>query len=75
MSTTEQDMLLTAEQAAARLAIAQSTLARWRREGAGPMYARVGRTVRYRNSTVESWLLARTFDSRAAEAAARHPAP
>ena len=45
------------------------TTVRWRRDGEGPPFIRVGpRRVLYRRSDVETWLRARTFDHRAAEA-------
>jgi predicted DNA-binding transcriptional regulator AlpA len=47
------------------------TTVRWRRDGEGPPFVRVGpRRVLYRRSEVDAWLRARTFDHRAAEAVA-----
>ena len=34
----------------------ESTLARWRMEGAGPRYVKVGRTPCYRGAAILEWL-------------------
>lgn len=53
--------LLTQETVAARLGRAPVTLRRWRAEGTGPDYVKVGGAVRYRWTDVEAWLTAHTF--------------
>jgi excisionase family DNA binding protein len=51
------DSLMTTEAAAAELAVKPSTLARWRRQGRGPRYVRIGsKVVRYRAADVNRWL-------------------
>ena len=36
--------------------VSPRTLQRWRMEGAGPTFVRIGRLVRYRRSDLDSWL-------------------
>jgi excisionase family DNA binding protein len=51
-----EDGLLTAEEAATRLRCSANTLERWRREGRGPRFQKVGyRHVRYFNSDIEAF--------------------
>ena len=50
------DPLLTPEETAERLRISVRTLARWRLEGGGPRYAKLGGSVRYRSSSVDAWV-------------------
>ena len=38
--------------------IARRTLQRWRHEGVGPAWIRVGRLIRYRKSALDAFLLA-----------------
>jgi len=38
------------------LSQSDSTLERWRREGKGPRFIKIGRSVRYRESDVEAFL-------------------
>jgi Helix-turn-helix domain len=40
------------------------TLRRWRQEGIGPAYVKVGRRVMYRPSDVETWTREHTIDPR-----------
>jgi hypothetical protein len=51
------------------------TLRKWRLNGGGPRYIRMGRgkaaRVGYRLSDLEAWLEARTFESTSEETAAR----
>lgn len=47
------------DQAAAYLGLSPRTLECWRLTGAGPVYIKVGRRVRYRRSDLEAWLDAR----------------
>ena len=53
---TDADELLTARELAAELKVSLRTLERWRAQGIGPVYVRLGRTVRYRRSDVNAWL-------------------
>ena len=41
---------------AAECRIARATLEKWRREGKGPPYIKLGKRVVYRASAVEAWL-------------------
>ena len=65
------DDYLTDAQLADRLHVTARTTMRWRRDGNGPAYLRVGvRRVLYRRADVEAWLANRNLAHRAAEAAA-----
>jgi predicted DNA-binding transcriptional regulator AlpA len=48
------------DQMSACLGISKKTLARWRCEGRGPDFVKIGRQVYYRSDTVRSWLDAAT---------------
>jgi excisionase family DNA binding protein len=48
--------LLTQQQLAEELQVSVRTLERWRREGAGPPWVRVGRSPRYRRDDIDRWL-------------------
>jgi excisionase family DNA binding protein len=48
MSTNVPEPLITEGEAAAILRVSLTSLRRWRREGRGPVYRKLGRTVRYR---------------------------
>ena len=55
MDTT--DTLLTTNEVSRRLRVSREKLRRWRREGDGPPFVKIGpRTVRYRASEVEQFL-------------------
>lgn len=43
------------------LGITVANLARWRWEGSGPPYRRVGRLIRYRWDEVDQWVEAQAF--------------
>ncbi len=51
------DALMTAPEVAQMLRLHTGTLERWRREGHGPAWSRLGREVRYRRSEVRRWLI------------------
>jgi predicted DNA-binding transcriptional regulator AlpA len=56
---------------AARLGVSRRTLQRWRAEGGGPPYVRLGpRRVAYEEAAADAWAAGRSFASRAAELAA-----
>jgi excisionase family DNA binding protein len=58
------EVLLTVEDAAARLKISKHTLNRWRMTGEGPPFIKYGpRLVRYREGALEAWADARTRGS------------
>lgn len=65
------DRLLTEVEAAQFLNISIRTLQAWRTRGGGPLFIRLGRAVRYRQSALEAWLNANTMahTSAAAEVA------
>lgn len=64
------DPLMTQRQTADYLGKVERTLERWRRDGVGPRYLRVGRTIRYRRADVDAWLNGREYQSQAEELAA-----
>jgi len=56
--------------AAEMLNVSPRTLQRWRAEGGGPAFTRIGmRRVAYVTAEIERWASARTFPHRAAELA------
>ena len=61
--------LMTAPQLAKVLAISEKTLARYRLDGRGPRFIRVGRRILYRRESVIEYLAAREYTS---TAEARH---
>jgi predicted DNA-binding transcriptional regulator AlpA len=65
--------LLSNNEAAACLGIKPQTLRRWRWEGTGPSYVRLGNSVKsktaYRPADLEAWLKSRTFAHTAEESA------
>ena len=54
--------LLTEQQVAERLNCTKSALRRWRREGRGPRFVKIGRLVRYRQADVEDFIERSTVD-------------
>ena len=50
------EALLTQQQLADELQITVRTLERWRQEGTGPAFIRVGRSPRYRRADIDAWL-------------------
>ena len=64
MSGMTSDVLLTVEEAAARLKISKHTLNRWRVTGEGPPFVKYGpRLVRYIDRTLDDWAVLRTRGS------------
>lgn len=47
---------MTTEDAALYLSVQPSTLLKWRVEGRGPSYVKMGRSVRYRPRDLEQWM-------------------
>jgi predicted DNA-binding transcriptional regulator AlpA len=47
---------------ARRISVSTAVLRKWRREGNGPRFLKLGRLVRYLVSDVDAWLEARSFD-------------
>jgi predicted DNA-binding transcriptional regulator AlpA len=59
-----------AREVAEEYKVSERTLGRWREEGEGPEYIRLGRRrVAYAAAAVAAWIAARTHSSRAAELA------
>jgi predicted DNA-binding transcriptional regulator AlpA len=52
--------LLTEEQVAELLALSVRTLQAWRLRGAGPLFVRAGRAIRYQQSELAEWIAANT---------------
>ena len=50
------DALLTEAQAADFLNLSVRTIQAWRNKWAGPLYIRLGRTIRYRRSDLVAWI-------------------
>ena len=50
------EKLLTQQQLADELEVSLRTLERWRQQGTGPAFIRVGRSPRYRRSDIDAWL-------------------
>ena len=48
MTTNVREPLITEGEAASILRVSLTSLRRWRRQGSGPMYRKLGRAVRYR---------------------------
>ena len=49
--------------AAARLGLSASTLNKWRTQGRGPLFVKVGRAVCYRPQDLDEWLQAQVRSS------------
>jgi predicted DNA-binding transcriptional regulator AlpA len=63
--------LITDSQLCEELNVDPRTTLRWRSDGDGPRYVRVGpRRIAYRRADVDAWLAARTFAHRAEEVTA-----
>lgn len=61
------DDLLTPAVLAERLGMTERTLSEWRITGRGPVFIRLGKTVRYRPHAVDSWLLSQEHQSTSEE--------
>jgi excisionase family DNA binding protein len=55
--------LLRTAEAAAYLNLRPSTLEQWRWNGKGPLFVKMGRAVRYRQSDLDAFLETRVFSS------------
>ena len=53
---TDDDALIRAQDVSRYTGIAQQTHARWRHEGIGPKYVRLGRRVFYRAGDLRAWI-------------------
>ena len=63
MDMTTPPLVLDAENAANRLGLSASTLAKLRLTGNGPAYSKLGRRVVYRVDDLEDWVLAHRHKS------------
>jgi len=52
--------VMTESETAEHIGISLSGLRKWRNDGSGPPYVRLGRLIRYRRTVVEEWLERRT---------------
>lgn len=52
------ELYLTEEKTSKRINVSKSALRKWRREGTGPRYVKLGRLVRYSVAELENWLTA-----------------
>jgi excisionase family DNA binding protein len=52
---------ITEREAAERLQMSQRTLQAWRTRGEGPRFLKLGRSVRYTEQELDSWMAARTM--------------
>jgi predicted DNA-binding transcriptional regulator AlpA len=59
----ENPLVLNSNQAANRLGLSTSTLAKMRLYGTGPAYSKLGRRVVYRPEDLEDWVTANRFHS------------
>ena len=50
------ETIVTSKAVAAHLQVGVQTLAKWRSEGRGPRYLRMGRAIRYRMSDIDEFI-------------------
>jgi Helix-turn-helix domain len=75
MTTNVSEPLITEGEAASLLRVSLTSLRRWRREGRGPVYRKLGRSVRYRprpNQTSHAPARARARDDEIARTGPAH---
>ena len=53
---TENESLVTEDEAATLLRVSLTSVRRWRREGRGPVYRKIGRSVRYRREDLADFI-------------------
>jgi hypothetical protein len=63
MANDDPDRLLTPEELAVALKIKVNTLAKWRVQGSGPRFRRIGRLIRYGAKDSREWLDGQTRSS------------
>ena len=56
MTTNVSEPLITEGEAAGMLRVSLTSLRRWRREGRGPVYRKIGRSVRYRREDLADFI-------------------
>lgn len=54
--------MLNTSQAAANLAVTPTTLRRWRADGTGPAYVKIGGRIRYDSKDITAYLAAQRTD-------------
>lgn len=59
-STSPKQPFLDTNEAAAYLSLQRTTLEAWRCRGGGPRFVKLGRSVRYRSSDLDTWIESRT---------------
>jgi len=57
------EQILNTSEASSYLKLAKATLEAWRTRGGGPVFLKLGKAVRYRQSDLDSFLQSRTFDN------------
>lgn len=62
-TTSEDDILLKEGDAAKYLRISARTLQAWRQRDTGPSYVRLGRSIRYRLTSLATWIRSRTHET------------
>jgi len=55
---TANEPLVTEDEAASLLRVSLTSVRRWRREGRGPVYRKIGRSVRYRRDDLADFIAA-----------------
>jgi excisionase family DNA binding protein len=58
MTTVNPEDMISCEEAAALLGVAEATLLSWRNQKRGPAYFKVGHFVKYRRTDLGEWLAA-----------------
>jgi excisionase family DNA binding protein len=66
---TERPTYLTTAQVAARLAVSETTLMRWRERDEGPPWKRIGDRIRYDSAGLDAWLASRPHGGEGGDAA------
>lgn len=61
--TTQNPIVISADQVSARLGLSVSTLAKMRLSGEGPAYSKLGRRVVYRPEDIETWIASNRYRS------------
>ncbi len=70
----DQIELLTPHQTAKLLGVSMKTLDRWRWEGKGPRFVKIGHGIRYRPHDLQSYIASRVFNSTSGYSAERKEA-
>jgi hypothetical protein len=64
MRVNESADAMTESELARRASVSVAALRKWRREGRGPRFLRLGRLIRYLVEDVDAWLHSNSFDCR-----------